>query len=134
MVNSTGNLIPKKNLDQLRCDNCNNFLSCGPTTIDQNRTYCGRCHNNDSYILNGYDKVARHFIYPCANWPKHCPASKPFDEIYQHEKKSCSYRSGCMQFWTHPVDLMCRSNRKWVSSKEEMNKYDDINRICKWLQ
>lgn len=110
-------LISKKCLDTLRCDNCHNFLSCGPITTDTKRIHCGRCPRS-VHMLIGYDKAARHFIFPCRYWCERCDFKHFFNKIAQHEE-DCSYRSGCSRCCSHPFNVCCRSRRKWMSNSSK---------------
>ncbi|XP_023023655.2 uncharacterized protein [Leptinotarsa decemlineata] len=96
--------IPLSLLRELRCRQCENFVSCGPVfVVPDGAVLCGRCRGlaKNVYRNTSYEALASMFRYPCKNWEDHCPRSLRWDESLEHEDY-CSYHGGCNLFWKHP--------------------------------
>lgn len=105
--------IPDPALYNLRCSDCQAFLSCGPIIVTKSGgSFCGRCQNiNPNFIRSiRYEKVAEHFVFPCRNWFRYCFQGDSFNNIRKHEK-SCPYRGGCGTCCCHPCSIL-KSERK----------------------
>ncbi|KAG5872053.1 hypothetical protein JTB14_021845 [Gonioctena quinquepunctata] len=96
--------IPLSLLRDLRCRQCENFVTCGPVFVVPDGTIlCGRCEHlaKNIYQNTSYEALASIFLYPCQNWEDHCPTSLRWNESLQHEEK-CSFSGSCNLFWKHP--------------------------------
>lgn len=108
--------IPLWILKDLRCKNCNLFLSHGPVyLIKDGASICARCkilakHNYRNWI---YEELAGYFRFPCAFWENHCNETSPWNFGHEHELH-CPYNGGCKLMCVNPVAYF-KSKRKLPS-------------------
>lgn len=83
-------------MNQLRCKNCNNFLSCGPMVVwKEGSTLCGRCisakHAKCAPAVT-FEQVIKTIRVPCRYWFRYCKELLYPDEVPLHEQ-ACMYKS-----------------------------------------
>lgn len=85
-------------MHHLRCNNCKNFLSCGPMFVwREGSTICGRCAStkyNKCAQAFTFEQVIRTIRVPCRYWYRHCKELLYPDEVPLHEQV-CIYKNRC---------------------------------------
>ncbi|KAF5291544.1 hypothetical protein FQR65_LT01857 [Abscondita terminalis] len=107
-------IVPNKVLKNLKCVNCQYWLSYGPIRLLPNGgSICGRCHYvgpRDHYRHFAFEALACYFKFPCINWENHCDDFVLFKKVPEHEKK-CKFGSTCRLLCSHPSKA-CKSPRR----------------------
>lgn len=89
-------VLPKVALDQLKCTNCNRYISVGPVKVIPKGFLCGRCPTEGHELLTVniiYEKLAQYNIFPCCYDALGCKQTFPFGEEMKIHEMSCSHRS-----------------------------------------
>lgn len=90
-------VLPKVALDELKCANCNRYISIGPVKVIHSckEFLCGRCptQENEPHTLNIiYEKVAQFTQFPCIYDEFGCKQTFPFGEQMKDHEDSCVYK------------------------------------------
>ncbi|KAJ8959145.1 hypothetical protein NQ318_022406 [Aromia moschata] len=106
-------LIPLSLVRDLRCRQCEKFVSCGPVyVVPDTSILCGRCRHlaKNIYRNTSYEALASMFMYPCCNWEEHCSTHLHWNESLQHEE-DCNYQGFC-KFLCHHPRAYCKGKRE----------------------
>ncbi|KAK4873612.1 hypothetical protein RN001_012972 [Aquatica leii] len=88
---SVNYILPIEIATSLICNSCNEYLSCGPVTI-QNKAYiCGRCHTGEGILQLIFEAAMTDFSFPCKYDKNGCEEKVVFNYAHEHEIK-CLYR------------------------------------------
>lgn len=89
--------IPEKLLDNIKCFQCESYLSCDPVFIrSDGRNICHRCiHSNgtpkDCVRNTAYETLSNIIVFPCVFRNRGCPTRLKFGTDLWHHEADCSY-------------------------------------------
>lgn len=81
-------------LEKLRCDQCRDYLSCGPVTINTSgNSICGRCYDMDKQLQRNYayEHLATLALFPCKYTDYGCIEKYTFQSVKSHED-NCKHK------------------------------------------
>ncbi|CAH0559250.1 unnamed protein product [Brassicogethes aeneus] len=138
-------IIPEKELQNLICGECGNYLSVLPVREDENKKYCGRC--NKVGKTSNFQNKYKNGLFRCINRYDGCNKLLTFEQTVQHEEickfasKSCPI---CPRFSCNTLSLILHfcefhPNNILYSLKIEFSRMEDqketylycsINELC----
>ncbi|KAJ8913206.1 hypothetical protein NQ315_016148 [Exocentrus adspersus] len=89
--------VPELLLEQIKCVQCECYLSCDPVYIQSNgRNICHRCIYSNGIPPNchrniAYERISTVLIFPCKYRNRGCPTRLRFGRVLWQHETECSY-------------------------------------------